>query len=135
MANRARGELALVAGERTYTLRLTTNACCELEDYAGGRTWDQVTAGINRGSLKDVRLLFWAALRDPHPELATDDPSSLTAIGTVIDEAGGIRVVLSRLRVLLQLNADRPPEGAGAAEPRPPDAPPAPTGPSSVSTH
>jgi len=39
MANRERGELTLAAGGTRYTLRLTTNSCCELESFADGRTF------------------------------------------------------------------------------------------------
>ena len=106
MANRERGELTLVAGRTRYVLRLTTNSCCELESFADGRTSDDVIDGVNRGSFRDARLLLWMALRDQHPDIATDDPDCLFAIGQIIDQAGGRAAVLERLRELVLLNTE-----------------------------
>lgn len=116
MANRERGEVTLVAGGRVYTLRLTTNACCELEEYAG-KTSDEVIAGVNRGSFSDVRLLLWMALRDKHPDVATETVEALTVMGDLIDAAGGRAAVIERLRVLVILNS-APEAKGGAARPR-----------------
>lgn len=136
MANRQRGEITYRLGTKRYTLRLTTNAVCELEDFTAaqtklglgnGRTWDQVLQGIDRGSLKDLRLFFWVALREHHPEIATDDPASLKTIGTLIDEAGGALAVVKQVSKLLEANAaeqgkdDDQKEDVPKAE-RPPDA-------------
>ena len=117
MANRERGELTLVAGGTRYTLRLTTNSCCELESFADGRTSDDVIDGVNRGSFRDARLLLWMALRDQHPDIATDDPDCLLTIGQIIDQAGGRATVLDRLRDLVLLNTETE-ESGGAARPR-----------------
>jgi len=117
MANRERGELTLVAGRTRYVLRLTTNSCCELESFADGRTSDDVIDGVNRGSFRDARLLLWMALRDQHPDIATDDPDCLFAIGQIIDQAGGRAAVLERLRELVLLNTETE-EVGGAARPR-----------------
>lgn len=124
MANKERGEFALKVGDTPYTLRLTTNACCELEDFTQGRTWDQVMAGVRQGRMKDVRLLIWTALRQHHPELASDKPESVKAIGNLIDEAGGLAGILGQIQAFLQMNL---PEAAdvsaeGSAEARPPNA-------------
>jgi len=118
MANRERGELTLVAGGTRYVLRLTTNSCCELEAFADGRTSDDVIAGVNRGSFRDARLLLWMALRDQHPDVATDDPACLDTIGSIIDEAGGRAAVLERLRDLVLLNTESTEEPGGATRPR-----------------
>jgi hypothetical protein len=145
MANKQKGEFTLKAGKQRYTLRLTTNAVCELEDFAGamnkagdGRTWDQVLAGIDKGSLKDVRLFFWVALREHHPDIATDDVASLKAVGTIIDQAGGLMGVAKQITALVTLNAadtsadDDEPEVPTTT--RPPDAQ-AGTGAGSTPTH
>ncbi len=118
MANRERGELTLVAGGTRYTLRLTTNSCCELEEFAEGRTSDDVIEGVNKGSFRDARLLLWMALRDQHPDVATEDPDCLGTIGQIIDQAGGRASVLERLRELVLLNTDVPHEPGGATRPR-----------------
>jgi hypothetical protein len=89
VANRERGEQALVVGDRTLIARVTTNACVELEDFAPGKNWDLVRVAASRGSRRDLRLFFWTIFRDHHPELCTDDVGCLKAIGELIDQAGG----------------------------------------------
>lgn len=107
MANKERGEYALVVGEKRYMLRLTTNACAELEDFANGRTIDQVMLSLNAtGSRRDLRLLLWAALRDKHPDLATDDKACLSkTIGPIIDDAGGPAGILAAIRAFIDYNS------------------------------
>lgn len=123
MANKERGEFTLAVGDRTYTLRLTANACAELEDITDGRTLDQVLFGIlRRHSIRDVRYLLWAALRDKHPDLATIDKASLSAVGKLIDDAGGFAGVSEQVKAFVELNKDRDPQqtqkgGASAADP------------------
>lgn len=117
MANKERGEFPIEIGDRTFILRLTTNACAELEDVSGGRTWDQVQMGIARGSVKDVRWLFWAAFRDHHPDIATDDPASVKVIGQLIDEAGGFAGLLARVRMFVAMNQDDGGVDLGGGEP------------------
>lgn len=122
-ANRERGEFTLTVKGVRYTLRLTTNACAELEDISNGRTWDQVMAGINRGSVKDTRLLMWACLREHHPEIATNDPTSVFGIGKFIDDAGGLVGVLQQLQTFIRMNGETADgEDAGAQPGDPPEA-------------
>ena len=120
MANPERGEFVLRAGPRQLTLRLTTNAMAEVEDL-GGRTFDQILVGLNRGSVRDIRLFLWAALRDRHPDLATEDRRSLHAIGDLIDTIGGLAGLIDQLRAFLVLNDEAPPAPEGRA-PDPPAA-------------
>lgn len=124
MANKQKGEFTLKAGKTRYTLQLTTNAVCELEDFAGaqtkdgnGRTWDQVLQGIDKGSLKDVRLFFWVALREHHPDIATDDVASLKSVGDIIDKAGGLMGVAKQITALVTLNAADPSDDDTEEEP------------------
>jgi hypothetical protein len=130
MANKERGELKLTAGSQSYTMRLTTNAACELEELAGGRTLEQVVTGCMRGSSKDVRFLLWACLREHHPDVATDDKDGLKAIGRIMDDAGGLTGIAEQLQALLKLNADDAEDGADNP---PPGAPAEPSGPVGVS--
>lgn len=116
MANRERGEMSMVAGGTVYTLQLTTNSCCEIEDFTGGRTSDDLIQGVNAGSFKDARLLLWMALRRHHPDLATNDPACLKAIGEIVDAAGGRNAVLRILRELVRLNVEGQ-DQEGAARP------------------
>lgn len=144
MANRHKGDFTLKAGKQRYTLRLTTNAVCELEDFEGAltrsgtpRTWDQILTGIDKGSLKDVRLFFWVALREHHPDIATDDKASLKAVGDLIDRAGGVMGVAQQITALVALNAPTGEDDEDAEVPTtegPPDAQ-AGTGTASTPTH
>jgi|ERR1051325_1892550 hypothetical protein len=111
MANPERGEQTLVADGQSYTLRLTTNACAELEDFVPGMTWDKLQVGIRNGSMKSARLLLWTALRDHHPDVATTNPESLKAIGTMVDRSGGINgrglaALLAELKRFVALNEE-----------------------------
>lgn len=137
MANKERGEWTLVAGESRYSLRLTTNACCELEEFSG-RVFDEIQLRANRGSLVNLRLLLWASLREHHSELATADKDGLARIGQVIDAAGGLTGLMAQIRAFLAWNADagEAPKKAGEASAgaRPRNAQ-AGTGVSSTSTH
>jgi hypothetical protein len=123
MANKERGEFALQVQDRAYTLRLTTNACCELEDFAQGRTWDQVMAGVRQGRMKDVRLLIWTALGNTIPTGIRQ-----AGIGEghrrLIDEAGGLAGILGQIQAFLQMNLPEAEDvvSGGSAEARPPNA-------------
>jgi hypothetical protein len=86
MANAARGEAAFEIEGKTYTLSFSINALCELEDAMG----EGVTAVTRRLSdesklrLRDVRTVFWAGLRDHHPEIDLAGAGNLmTALGQV----------------------------------------------------
>lgn len=118
--NRERGEWPLVVdgadGKKTYKMRLTTNAMAELEDAARGRTWDQIILGLMRGSVSDCRLLIWAALRQFHRDIATDGPDGLTAVGNLIDDAGGVEGISEQIKAFVGDNA-KPADGKGSANP------------------
>lgn len=106
MANRERGELRLVAPDRTFVLRLTVAACCELEDQAD-RTLADLIAGANAGRATDLRWLLWAALQDRH---AAQVPTPSQA-GTLADRLGGVRALRAAVVALIRLNEDdSPPE-------------------------
>lgn len=110
-ANKERGELALNIEGQSYTLKLTTNAVCEMETLSG-RTFDQVMLRIQHGSMSDIRLFFWAALQSHHPKV------TLVDVGDLIDAAGGLGAVKTQLDTLLGINT----EEAKAAAPNPPAA-------------
>lgn len=113
MANKQRGELQIVVGEKTYVMRLTTNCACQMES-ASGRPFDQVIAGSLRGSLSDLRLFLWASLLSRQPEM------TLEQVGDVIDEIGP-KALKQQLDDLVALNSaemskagsENPPEAQG----------------------
>lgn len=68
MANPHRGEVALQAGDQTYTLSYSINAICDLED-ALGKPVGHIMQSLNDeggASMKTVRALVWAGLQDHH---------------------------------------------------------------------
>jgi hypothetical protein len=107
MANRERGEMILATSTHTYTMRLTTNACADLEDRSG-KLVDDVVRGAYRGSVRDLRWLLWAALQDKHADTVIEPQDA----GRIIDDAGGIQGMLAQLVAFMKMNSDSSaPEG------------------------
>lgn len=102
-ANKARGEIPLQVGDKTYILKLTSNAMCELEGMFD-LTMDQVMTGLQKGRLTECRALLWAMLQEHHPEI-----TDLKMVGTMIDDAGGIVVVSDKLQAMWKLNTSEAP--------------------------
>lgn len=82
MANPHRGQVSLKAGDTIYTLSLSANAICELEDHTGREIGDIASALNGSVGMKMVRALVWAALQDHHPEI------DIKGAGNVITAAG-----------------------------------------------
>lgn len=113
MANRERGEYRLVARHRSYVLRLTVEACCELQDRTN-RALTEVIAGINAGQATDIRGLIWAALQDRHGH----EMPTLEDAGRFIDESGGLVAIVPHVVALVALNEDdRPTQRRNASGP------------------
>lgn len=117
MANKERGELRLAAGDQEYTLKLTTNSLCEMEDLAGKVT-DVVIAGAAKGSLRDVRWLLWAAMQEHHAATVKTAKDA----GRVIDLMGGLAKVALKMNELMALNRDDGAEASAGGEGNPPSA-------------
>lgn len=83
MANAVRGQVSLKAGDTIYTLCLSANAMCSLEEHTG-RDIGAIAASLNGDgvSMLTVRSLVWAALQDHHPEI------DIKGAGHIITEAG-----------------------------------------------
>lgn len=108
MANPLKGDVEFMVGGKTYILRLSVNAICELEeklqrgfmtvadeilkwsppmDAKGNLLPEVPAAAIKRiGAMKmgTIRAILWAALRDHHPEV------TLVQVGEMIAEIGGL---------------------------------------------
>lgn len=120
MANKERGEVSLVARDKTYTLVMTTNGACELEN-ACGRSLDDIFAGALRGKLVDVRWMIWGTLQAHH----ADEIKTPQDAGNFIDDAGGLLVVANAINGFMQANADTSTDkkaGKSGAPADPPDA-------------
>ncbi len=68
----------LKAGGKVYRLRLTTNSICRLEERAGTGIFELVDRASDpkRISVRDIRLLFWAALLSEH-DLTEEEAGAL----------------------------------------------------------
>lgn len=83
MANAVRGQVSLKAGDTIYTLCLSANAMCSLEEHTGRDIGDIASSLNGNGvSMIMVRSLVWAALQDHHPDI------DIKGAGRVITEAG-----------------------------------------------
>lgn len=84
MANANRGEVDFSVNGKTYTLRYTTNALCELEDALDCGLPEIVERVRDPKSvrLSTVRALVWAGLREHHPTI------TLHEAGTLVGEYG-----------------------------------------------
>jgi hypothetical protein len=113
MANRERGEVGIQGPDgKGYTFVLTLNAMCELEQKADVPFQAFVK---NLDTISRIRLLFWCAAREHHPDL--DE----AAIGSLLQSAGGIRALTPLLTQLMTATnpdamdiEEAKPKGAGA---------------------
>lgn len=98
MANQARGEVSLVVGDRTYTLRPTLSAFCALEDLSG-KTYVDVMNEASAGSARALRDLLWSYLQSQHAE----EFDSVNKAAALVDEVG-MEAVGEQLERLGELN-------------------------------
>lgn len=107
MSNRERGEVDLVAGDKTYTLRMSINAVAEIEELLD-KGINEIVALVR--DPKDFRIgtwraLLWGALREFHNV-------SLAEAGEIMG-AAGVDVIVARMGEAM---AAAFPEGKGQAE-------------------
>lgn len=98
MANRERGEVDLTIAGQTYTMVLTTNALCELEDLMSTplrpMTYADVLMASKKGSTRAMRALFWASLRQYHR------PVTVEQAGGLMDQADASGTFAEKLSAL-----------------------------------
>lgn len=134
MANAHKGEVEFTADGKAYFLRFSTNAVCELEEVTGlganaisrelgawgppvdgkgkpkAETAEQATARLDRVRVTLVRQVFWASLRDRHPDVTIKEAGDLMA------EIGGMTEALELLNQAFV--RAQPPETKGARPPK-----------------
>ena len=82
-----KGEVSLSYGDETYTMRLDFNALAEFEGEVGGRALDLLQEP-DKLTITQVRALFWAGLRQCHPEITLPEAGRiLTANQSSLGEA------------------------------------------------
>ena len=84
MANPIRGEVDLIAGDQTYTMRMSINAIVNLENHfdMGINQIAELLADAKGMRIGNLRTIVLHTLKEHHPEL-TDE-----AAGEVIGRAG-----------------------------------------------
>jgi len=90
MANPHKGEVEFRVGEKSFTLRLSADAICNVEEATGKGVLVLLEQLNNRAtcSLSLMRLFLWAGLKEKHPDI------DVKAAGELIIDAGGIFAVL-----------------------------------------
>lgn len=93
MANKERGEVTVEANGKTYTLRFSIDAMCQMEEATGKGVIaiTQEFADPAKIRMATARAALWAALHEQHPEL------TLMQVGELIPEFGGLQVVLQKI--------------------------------------
>jgi hypothetical protein len=90
MANRVRGEVGFEADGKSYTLRYSTNALCELEDHFNQPINAIIGALQDKSSLRItmIRAVVLFGLRDKQPDMTE------LAAGEIISAVGLAAMVL-----------------------------------------
>ena len=102
MANAERGEVALMAGAKEYTLALSMNAICEMQTRTG-RTYGDLLRAMPLDFVA-FRDMVWMALKRHHAREFADAAS----VGRLIDDLpDGHATAAKAMRALLELNAER----------------------------
>lgn len=105
MANPQKGEVALNAGDKTYSIRFSTNALASIEDVLDMGVSEVI--GAMQGSVKigTLRAVLWGGLQSSHKG------TSLLDAGDIID-AAGVAVASEAISKALQLAFPVPEGGA-----------------------
>ena len=79
MANHHKGEVDFTVAKKVYTFAFSINAMCEMEAALGGNVVDlaNMMSDPAKMSIKTMRTVFWAGLRDHHEELTEVDAGRL----------------------------------------------------------
>ena len=93
MANARRGEVDFKVDGKTWTLRYSANALCELEDHLGKTTGEIIAAmqSPSGASMRMLRSIFWGGLIDDQPDVdvkAAGDLMTSVGVGRVSELVG-----------------------------------------------
>lgn len=84
-ANSEKGEVSLVAGGQTYTLRLDMNAICLIQDKSGLGIVEALSV-LQSGKFDPVmRVILWGMLVDGHPDMSVEAAGRLLPAGGVVE--------------------------------------------------
>lgn len=84
MANRERGEISFEASGKTWTMKIDTNAMCEIEGLTGKGIAEvgNLLGSEKTASMTLMRAVFFGSLRAQHPDLL------IGRAGELMDEIG-----------------------------------------------
>lgn len=108
MANKERGEVDLVAGGETYTLRFTFNEIAEIETRLNKGANDILAMLRDPKDFRvsNWRVLLWGALQDRH------EGTSIKDAGEIM-RAAGLDEVIARLNEAMELGFPERQRGDG----------------------
>lgn len=117
VANREKGEIAIAVGDKEYVLVLDFEAMCQLEerlstDAGKDVTFIEVMAKAERGSMRHMRAVFWAALLRHQPDMTFQDASAL------VMELGGVQGLNDTLLSVAQASQPTKAETKGSKRPQ-----------------
>lgn len=114
MANPQRGGVSFEASGKTWTMKIGTNAMCEIEEATGKAIAEvgRLLGNEQTASMKLLRAVFWGSLQDHHEGI------SLKECSDMMDEVG-VDVIGQKIGEAFQ--AAFPQAKAGGS--RPPKAP------------
>lgn len=98
MANALKGEIDLVAADKTYVLCFTTDAIVQVEQLLGADI-SEISA---KSSVGNIRTLLWGALLKHHSDV------NLIGAGEILDDfEGGVTGVFEKLVRALRFRLSR----------------------------
>lgn len=107
MANPHKGEVSFKSGDTDYTLRISINTMCELDDALKVEDAFNTLFVTGKATLKQLRTAFFLALRKQHPEIEDEE------------QAADLVTLNEMMRLLTQaVERHNPPEEEGGV-PRP----------------
>src|SRR5262245_27836205 len=123
MANPHKGEVSFSANGKTYTLRFSTDAICTAEEaldmgiLAIADEMQSWRKSPDRIRMKIIRALFWAGLRDNHPDIELVHAGDLMiAAGGMLKVSELIAEAFSRAFPSAETKGARPPKGKKRSE-------------------
>jgi len=103
MANAQRGEVELVAGTTSYTLCLSINAICEMQNR-NKKTYAEMVASMRSLDINALRDILWMTLKKYHGKSFPDANS----VGDLIDSLdNGVNDAVTAIAALFALNESR----------------------------
>lgn len=116
MANKFKGDVSFESGDKTYTMRYSANALCELEDALDMGVNAIATRLANPESMrwKMVRVVFWAGLRDHHQEITLHQAGEMI---TDISATAAMELISKAFELAFQDNSKAHPQKPGQKGP------------------